>query len=148
MYKQSTKKKNPPKLPQGCFWTKRDKIHVSPGIFPCNQMDIFSFFLHCSKQTKWLLLLFVFSSLFKVVFKTKISWSGHCDLFSRVLTSRRRSGRDPVDPLGGDGVLHQTLHRSGHQHDTADPGVPGGEGLLHTGLQPHRLRHQVEFYVS
>lgn len=55
----------------------------------------------------------------------------------------RDSGRNAPHPLRGDGVLHQALNRGGHQHDAADPGLTGGEGLVHTGLQPHRLRHQV-----
>lgn len=63
----------------------------------------------------------------------------------RVFTSGRPSEWNPVDPLRGDGVFHQTLDRSGHQHNPADPGIAGGEGLVHTGLQPHRLSHQVLF---
>lgn len=61
----------------------------------------------------------------------------------RLSTSRRSSGWNPADPLGGDGVLHQTLNRGGYQYNAADPRLTGRKGLVHTGLQPHRLCDQV-----
>lgn len=61
----------------------------------------------------------------------------------RLSTSRRSSGWNPADPLRGDGVLHQTLNRGGYQYNAADPRLTGRKGLVHTGLQPHRLCDQV-----
>lgn len=61
----------------------------------------------------------------------------------RLSTSRRSSGWNPADPLRGDGVLHQTLNRGGYQYNAADPRITGRKGLVHTGLQPHRLCDQV-----
>lgn len=76
-----------------------------------------------------------------------LNWTG-CETLCRVFISRRPSGWDSADPLRGDGVLHQTLDGGGHQHDAADPRLAGREGLVHTRLQPHRLRHQVRGRVS
>lgn len=61
----------------------------------------------------------------------------------RLSTSRRSSGWNPADPLRGDGVLHQALNRGGYQYNAADPRITGRKGLVHTGLQPHRLGDQV-----